>query len=163
MLTETDRQVQEQTGKQATCAIVSVGVGSFAQSVAMHYKSRAPSANVVTVEPETAACLKTSLEVGKIISIGTGDTIMCGMNCGTVSSIAWPILRDGIDASITISDAESHKSVQYLHALGVQAGPCGAAPLSALKRLCGTHELGLGSESIVVLFSTEGSRSYSVP
>jgi hypothetical protein len=39
--------------------------------------------------------------------------------------------------------------------------------LTALKKVCGDGEtkrvLGLGEESVVVLFSTEGEREYEVP
>lgn len=167
MLRETDRQVVELTDRPATCAIASVGVGSWAQAVTEHYKSKNPSATVVTAEPETAACLQTSLRAGEIVPIQTGDTIMCGMNCGTVSSLAWRVLRNGVDASVTITDSESHKAVQALHAGGVVGGPCGAAPLAALRKL--SHDstlmsaLGLGSESVLVLFCTEGARPYNVP
>lgn len=163
MLTETDRQAQTITGKPVTLAIASVGVGSWAQAVVMHYKSKKPPASVATVEPETAACLQTSLNAGKIVPIETGHTIMCGMNCGTVSSIAWPFLQDGVDASVIITDAESHESVQYLHNHGVKGGPCGAAPLSALRKLVRDGKLQLGAESVVVLFCTEGARSYDIP
>ncbi|GME39982.1 putative diaminopropionate ammonia-lyase [Neofusicoccum parvum] len=167
MLRETDRQVLELTGRPATCAVASVGVGSWAQAVTAHYKSKQPSATVVTAEPTAAACLQTSLRAGKIVPIRTGDTIMCGMNCGTVSSLAWPVLRDGVDASVSISDLESHKAVQALHSGGVAGGPCGAAPLATLRKLSRDSTvksaLGLGSESVLVLFCTEGARPYNVP
>ncbi|EON63803.1 hypothetical protein W97_03031 [Coniosporium apollinis CBS 100218] len=163
MLLEADHQVHEMTGKDATCAIASVGVGSLAHAVVQHYKTQDRNATVVAVEPETAACLKTSLEAGKIVPIETGNTIMSGMNCGTVSVTAWPFLRDGVDASLTVSDIEAHRDTQYLQENGVPCGPCGAAPLSALRKLCEEGELGLGPDSVVVLFSTEASRPYPEP
>jgi diaminopropionate ammonia-lyase len=165
MLTETDKQLTDMNISRATHALASVGVGSWAQAVTMHYKSKSPSANVIAVEPDTAACLKTSLEAGQITSIATGNTIMNGMNCGTVSTTAWKVLKEGIDASVTVSDVEVHHDLQYLNGHNVKIGPCGAAPLSALKKLCQDKkdELGLGKESIVVLFSTEGPRDYMVP
>jgi diaminopropionate ammonia-lyase len=165
MLLETDKQLQEMNIKGATHAIVSVGVGSWAQAVAMHYKSSPARATVITVEPDTAASLKTSLEAGEITSISTGNTIMNGMNCGTVSTTAWKVLKDGVDASVTVSDIDVHHDLQYLHSQNIKNGPCGAAPLSALKLLCQgkKEELELNDKSVVVLFSTEGARSYVVP
>lgn len=162
MLTEVDRQVKQLTGRPVDCAIASVGVGSWAHSVVAHYKSRDPRATVIAVEPDTAACLKTSLEAGRIVPIETGDTIMCGLNCGTVSTIAWPTLRDGVDVSLTVSDFDAHDSVRYMHAHGVQGGPCGAAPLSALRKVCNEDVLRFAPESVVVLFCTEGARPYSI-
>jgi diaminopropionate ammonia-lyase len=163
MLIETDQQLQELDIGPATHAIASVGVGSWAQAVSMHYKSKNPSAYVVAVEPDTAASLQTSLMAGKITPIETGHTIMDGMNCGTVSYTAWEILKNGMDASVEVSDPEAHYDLQCLHVQGVKNGPCGAAPLSALRRLVQEEKLGLGEQSIVVLFSTEGAREYVVP
>ena len=163
MLTETDQQRQDYGIGPVTHAIASVGVGSWAQAVAMHYKSTSPSAFVVAVEPDTAACLKTSLEAGWITPIATGSSIMNGMNCGTVSYTAWNVLQKGVDVSLAVTDLEAHQDLQYLHKAKIRVGPCGAAPLSALRRLVKEKTLGVDENSVVVLFSTEGFRNYPVP
>ena len=164
MLTETDRQLEQQTGgKSANLALVSVGVGSWAHAVVGHYKSRSRDNRIVAVEPEAAPSFKESLHCGQSTSIETGETIMNGMNCGTSSMIAWPVLRDGIYAAITVTDVESHECVQFLQARGVSAGPCGAATLVALKKLCAETELDDKENTVVVLFSTEGMREYEAP
>ncbi|KAK8183565.1 tryptophan synthase beta subunit-like PLP-dependent enzyme [Phyllosticta capitalensis] len=175
MLNETDRQLAALLPDRPipACAIASVGVGSWAHAVTAHYKSKEKKSDstggcsVVAVEPTTAACLQTSLRAGHIVPIRTSNTIMCGMNCGTVSSLAWPVLRDGVDTSVVVSDHESHIATRDLHDLGVACGPCGAAPLAALRRLCRDEQaaktLGLGEDAVVVLFSTEGARPYEVP
>lgn len=164
MLTETDRQLQDIVGEPATHVFASVGVGSWAQAVTVHYKSKRDRATVVAVEPESAACLQESLKAGQITPIKTEDTIMNGMNCGTVSYIAWDVLRKGVDLCITVSDPEAHHAVQYLDAHEVHCGPCGAAPLAALRKLSKCAErVGLNTDSVVILFSTEGAREYEVP
>lgn len=169
MLNESDEQVLEHTGMgSVTHAFVPVGVGSIAQAVTQHFKDErrtAGHAKVVTVEPTTAASLKTSLDSGMISTIPTEDTIMCGMNCGTVSTTAWPILKKGVDASVAVTDVEAHQAVEDLRALGVGAGPCGAATLAALRRavLDRGVDLGLDQNSVVVLYCTEGPREYEVP
>lgn len=163
MLEEVDTQLQAAVNSPATHAIVSVGVGSWAHAVVVHYKSKDPSAAVATVEPKTANCLATSLEAGKIVSVKTDFTIMNGMNCGTVSDIAWPYLRDGVDASVTVSEMQAHEAVLYLKAHGVNAGPCGAAPLAALREMKRLGWVELGADSVVVLYCTEAAREYNVP
>lgn len=165
MLLESDRQILSLLGRPATHAIVPVGVGSIAQAVTQHFKSSArnPAGRVITVEPDTAACLKTSLEHGKIVTVETEDSIMCGMNCGTVSTTAWKVLKDGVDASVIVTDKEAHETVQYLHDYGVMAGPCGAATLAALRRIAAAGAVGLGPDSVVVLYCTEGAREYVLP
>jgi diaminopropionate ammonia-lyase len=172
MLDESDEQVTLATGgKFATHTIVPVGCGSISQSVVQHCKSEEREKNgtatsaVIAVEPTTAACLKASLENGKATSVKTGVTIMCGMNCGTLSTAAWPILQAGVDASIVVSESEAHDAVLELDSLGVKAGPCGASTLAALRIVCTAEKakLGLDENSVVVLNCTEGARNYIVP
>ncbi|KAK7698832.1 hypothetical protein SLS64_012183 [Diaporthe eres] len=170
MLNESDVQVPKATGgKAATHAFIPVGVGSIAHAVTKHYKKHPlgsqSRASVMTVEPTTAACLRASLEAGQITTVETGDSIMCGMNCGTVSSTAWPTLASGVDADISVTDAEAHAAVTELSTMGLQPGPCGAATLSALRKACSEarEELGFTPDSTVVLFCTEGQREYEIP
>lgn len=147
---------------------VPVGVGSLAQAVVTHYRSR-PSGQapaLLSVEPEAAACVLESLTLGDPVSVSTGDTTMAGLNCGTPSSIAWPYLYRGLDAAVAIPDADSARAASDLAALDVSSGPCGAATLAGLRAVLtgagdGTEErrtaLGLGPSSVVVLLSTEGT------
>jgi diaminopropionate ammonia-lyase len=94
---------------------------------------------------------------------------MNGLNCGTPSSIAWPYLRDGLDAAIAVTDADAQDAVAALSSAGVSAGPSGAAGLAGLRAaLTGAgaaarrRALGLGlgldagNGAVVVCLSTEG-------
>ncbi|MFI0822011.1 diaminopropionate ammonia-lyase [Streptomyces sp. NPDC021098] len=145
---------------------VPVGVGSLAQAVVTHYRSR-PTGNapaLLSVEPEAAACVLASLTSGEPVSVTTGETSMAGLNCGTPSSIAWPYLYSGLDAAVAIRDADSARAAGDLAAAGVSSGPCGAAALAGLRAALtgeGADErrtaLGLGPSSVVVLLSTEGA------
>ena len=162
LLNEIDEQL---SGKAPDVIVVPIGVGSLGQAVVSHSKMKGRSTAILAMEPDTAACLHKSLKVGKSASIATSETIMNGMNCGTVSTTAWPILKAGVDASTTVSDFEAHGAVQYLNSLGIQAGPCGAAPLAALKHVVRTDPsiLRLNKDSVVVLICTERSRDYKIP
>ncbi|OTA23266.1 hypothetical protein BTJ68_13093 [Hortaea werneckii EXF-2000] len=161
------RQVAAATnGKAADLVLGSTGVGSWMHAVTSHYALASPSTKVITVEPDTAASFKESIHRGDITPIKTGDTIMCGMNCGTTSTIAWPVLRSGIHTAATVSDRESHESVEFLKTVGIDAGPCGAASIAALKKICHAGLAGTEDErkeKLVVLFSTEGNRVYEIP
>ncbi|CAM1503559.1 Fc.00g011500.m01.CDS01 [Cosmosporella sp. VM-42] len=162
MFREVDQQLQSTS---ANLVIAPVGVGSFAQSVVSHFKQPGSSTTILTVEPDTAGCLWNSFRRGALTVERTTPTIMAGLDCGTPSTIAWPLLREGVDASLTISDYEAHEAVLELKSLGVSAGPCGAAPLAALKRLSqlDVETLGLNENSVIVLLCTEGHRDYSIP
>ena len=153
-----------QMNLSSTLMITPVGVGSCAHAVARYCKSRGKPQSVVAVEPHSAPSLLSSLSAGKLVPVRTSSTIMDGMNCGTVSTTAWPDLYRLVDACATVSCYESHCGVQYLNSHLVPAGPCGGASLAALRRLAAEKESGLLTEdSVVVLLSTEGKRAYSVP
>ncbi|CAI6087068.1 unnamed protein product [Clonostachys chloroleuca] len=162
MLLELDSQLG---GRNADLVICPVGVGSFAQAVVSHVKQDGRATSMVTVEPDSAACLWKCLRKDLFAPIETSPTIMAGLDCGTVSTTAWPLLQSGVDASLTVSDYESHVAVEELMAMGVLAGPCGASPLAALRRLSDQDKesLGLTKSSTVILLCTEGSREYNVP
>ena len=118
---------------------------------------------VLAVEPEAAACLLASLRAGGCGSIDTSATVMVGLNCGTPSMLAWPVLSAGLDAAIAVPDAAAVTAVADLSSHGISAGPSGAAALAGVRAaLTGPGasdrrgELGLTSSSVVVMLSTEG-------
>jgi diaminopropionate ammonia-lyase len=143
---------------------VPVGVGSLAQAVVTHYRrpgSRYTS--VLSVEPETAACVLASLRSGALTSVQTGVTNMAGLNCGTPSGAAWPVLLAGCDAAVAVTDEAAALAVTDLARHGVSSGPSGAATLAGVRAaLTGPgseprrRELGIDHTSTVVLLNTEG-------
>lgn len=160
LLFEVEEQLEQQNLKP-TLIVTPIGVGSLGHAVVAYCKSDSRRVGVLTVEPESAACLQNSLRDGEWKTIDTTATIMNGMNCGTVSPISWPVLSNGVDASVTVSDLMCHQAVQYLHAHGVNAGPCGAATVAALRRVASAKLL--AEDSVVVVLSTEGTRGYKIP
>jgi diaminopropionate ammonia-lyase len=100
-------------GQKANTVFVSVGEGSWAHAVVMYYKAADPNSCIIAVEPAAAECPKESLHCGKLQAISTGHTIMAGMCCGTPSSIAFPVLRDGISVALTVNEEEAHQSVYF--------------------------------------------------
>ncbi len=162
---------------------VPTGVGSLLQAALQHYPStgsgRRPSTKpaswpfdqlrahprspaVLAVEPVTAACVTASLAAGKPISVDTSrPTSMAGLNCGTVSTIAWPAIRDTLAAAVVVTDDQAHAAMQRLHELGVPAGPSAAASLAGVRVALGDTSqrdaLATKADSIVVLISTEGA------
>lgn len=143
--------------------MVPVGVGSLAEAVVIHSKSSNPPRTVLAVEPHDGACLRASLQTGKMTTIKTKYNIMPGMTCGTLSMTAWPVLKAGIDACVTVSDAKVHQAVLDLESLDILAGPCGGASLAALRHVVNSdpEAIRLTPDSVVVLISSEGPREYS--
>jgi diaminopropionate ammonia-lyase len=155
-------EVDAQLGGPPDLVAVPVGVGSLAEAVVRHYRSPGlghPS--VLSVEPSTAACVLASLTAGQRRSVPTAATVMAGLNCGTVSSSAWPVLRAGCDAAVAVSDEEALRAVDDLERLGVSSGPSGAATLAGVRAALTPPErraaLELDEDAVVVLLSTEGN------
>jgi diaminopropionate ammonia-lyase len=129
---------------------VQIGVGSFAAAMVRRF---AP-ARIVGVEPETAACALASIEAGEPVEVpGPHDSVMAGLNCGRVSSLAWPVVSRGIEAFATVSDDRAREAVALLARDGVTAGESGAAGLAGL--LAFRHELDLSGTILVI--NTEGA------
>ncbi|MGP8304412.1 diaminopropionate ammonia-lyase [Streptomyces inhibens] len=167
LFAEIDTQLAAAGAELPGLVAVPVGVGSLAQAAVTHYRSRpagpAPAA-LLAVEPETAACALASLVQGEPVTVATGETTMAGLNCGTPSALAWPYLRDGLDAAIAVTDADSARAARDLAALGVSSGPCGAASLAGVRAaLTGDGAdarrtaLSLDPAATLVLLNTEGT------
>ena len=155
-------EVDTQLGGAPDLVAVPVGVGSLAEAVVRHY--RRPGAahpSVLSVEPDTAACVLASLTAARATTVATAATVMAGLNCGTISSSAWPVLRAGCDAAVAVSDQDALRAVADLGRLGVSSGPSGAAALAgaraALAEPGRRAALGVDEDSVVVLLSTEGN------
>ena len=141
-----------------------VGVGTLAQSLVEHYRSRTgsgPGQVLLGVEPESAACLTRSLQAGAPVTVDTSvPTSMAGLNCGTVSSLGWPILTAGMDATVGVTEAQCRRAVRDLEKLGQDAGPCGAPALAGTRNALTDpgrrRELAITADSVVVLVNTEG-------
>lgn len=165
LLREVEAQLADAAGGGPDLLVVPVGVGSLAQAVVTHCRSGATGSRcaVLAVEPESAACVLASLRAGTPRSVATEATIMAGLDCGTPSALAWPYLRDGLDAAVTVPDAAAARAVADLGRLGVSSGPSGAAALAGARAaLTGAGSglrraaLGVDTGSTVVLLSTEG-------
>lgn len=157
-------EVDEQLGAAPDLILVPTGVGSLLQSVVEHYRGADSGAGtkVVAVEPVTADCVVRSMTADRPLSVDTvAPTSMAGLSCGTVSALAWPVLRAGLDGAVSVTDTEATAALRVLHDLGVAVGPCGAASLAGARRLLsapGAREgLGLSADAQVVLVSTESA------
>jgi diaminopropionate ammonia-lyase len=162
------------TAGTASPALVAIpaGVGSLAQAAITHYRSRPRSGapSLLTVEPGSAAGILASLVRGELGTVATGETIMSGLNCGTPSRLAWPYLRDGLDAAVAVANSEAAVAARDLAGYGIPAGPCGGAALAGVRAaLTGEGAqarraaLALDADATVVLLSTEGSAANPVP
>lgn len=146
------QEIDEQHPGVPGLVAVPTGVGSLLQSAIEHYRGPHRRTTILAVEPTTAACVGASLRAGTPVSVDTSaPTIMAGLNCGTVSAIAWPAIRDDLDAAVGVTDDEARAAMHLLHTHNIPAGPCGAASLAGVR-----PALPLPPTTSVILISTEG-------
>lgn len=152
--------------------VVPAGVGSLLQGALQHYRSAATrlETRVVSVEPVSAACVLASVAAGRAVSVPTATTVLAGLNCGTVSSLAWPYIQPGLDAAVAVTDDAAVTAARSLAVQGIAAGPCGGAGIAALRSILsgdGADErrsaLGLDADSTVAVLVTEGSEANPLP
>jgi diaminopropionate ammonia-lyase len=145
--------------------VVQIGVGSLAAAIVRHYRSsaRGREPRILGVEPIGASCALESVRAGMPRTVpGPHRSVMAGLNCGTLSSVAWPFIRDGIDALVSIGDGAAFDAMRMLAAGGIVSGESGASGLAGLIEIARRDRsilggpLGLGSENSVVVISTEG-------
>jgi len=95
-------------------------------------------------------------------------TIMAGLACGEANTISWDILRNHAAAFTACPDWVSAKGMRTLAAPAgndpkVVSGESGAVGAGLLSAMCEREEyaklkqaLGIGGDSVILLFSTEG-------
>lgn len=163
----------EQFGERPTHVFVQAGVGSLAGSVVGYftnkYKDNPPK--FIVVETSVADCLYQGAVAndGNYRTVdGEMDSIMAGLCCGEPSTISWDILRNHVTCFISAEDVVAARGMRMLGSplkgdQSVVSGESGAAPFGALATIMLSddfkdlrNELGLGKDSKVLLFSTEG-------
>ncbi len=167
ILAEVDDQLASQNEPGPDIVVVQIGVGALAAAVVAHYRQpgRDSYPKIVGVEPTVANCMLASMRAGEIVTIpGPQDSIMAGLNCGTPSMLAWPVVSAGTDVFVEIDDDRAREAMRLLAGVGVVAGETGAAGLGGLIELLAGPQasqnrevLGVNEESRVLLFVTEGA------
>ena len=169
-LTQTHEITQQIKDQKIDIIFLQSGVGSWAASILMYILSfwKKPPL-FISVEPHSANCLFQSIKSTKRVSVDSKETTaMAGLDCGTVSTEAWKILKHGISGSLSISDNLMEEAVRMLanpleNDLYIKSGESGASPLAALIGLIRSSEMGafkrkirLNNNSNILLINTEG-------
>jgi diaminopropionate ammonia-lyase len=163
---EIDEQLVGRDLPPPDAVFVQIGVGALAAAVVTHYRGDGSSgARIVGLEPADAACALASVEAGRMVTVpGPHRSMMVGMNCGTVSPLAWPLMRDGIECFVALDDMRAVEAMRALAAEGVVSGETGCSGAAALIHLLtgpaaeeARSRLRLDASSTVLLLSTEGA------
>ncbi len=158
-----DEAADQWEGDPPSHVFIQGGVGGVAAAVSAQMRARFdPAPRVIVVEPDRAACLLASAELGEPTSIpGDLDTLMAGLACGEPSLLAWQELDRAAAAFMAVPDEAAVDCMRLLAGLGVVSGESGVAGLAgcllALGDPAARASLELSETSRVLLFSTEGA------
>ena len=153
--------------EKITHVFLQAGVGGMAAAmIAGFAKFSKKIPRFIIVEPENANCVFKSIENNRPTSVNiTNETIMGGMSCGDVSTVAWEILKNSSNNCVTITDDAISIVVAMLAEAQLSdekiiAGECAVPGIIALISLFKSKEyldkLNLNSDSKVLLFGCEG-------
>ncbi|MBE1274041.1 diaminopropionate ammonia-lyase [Enterovibrio baiacu] len=161
--------VEQLDGEIPTHVFVQGGVGGLASAVCGYFWDLWGEARprFIIVEPEEANCLQQSALAGKPVPVlGDLETLMAGLACGEVSSLAWTILANGADDFMTISEEAIPQAMRLLAKgreteaaieAGESAVPGYAAAIIANRKPELATQLGLDNTSRVLVLGTEGA------
>ena len=158
-----DEAVTQWDGAAPSHVFVQGGVGGVAAAVSAQMRAAyRPTPKLIVVEPDAAACLLASAEQGKLAAVGGDlDTLMAGLACGEPSPLAWQELSRAAFAFMAVPDVAAVDCMRLLARSGIVAGESGVAGLAGLLLAAADPSaravLGLGADSRVLLFSTEGA------
>jgi threonine dehydratase len=142
-------ELLEQVG-ELDLLLVPVGGGGLIAGCATALKALAPGARVIGVEPQASDDVARSMASGHPERVEVSQTIADGQQLATPGRLTWPIIRDLVDAVVTVSDAEIVTAMRLLfERLKVVAEPSGACALAAL--LAGRVSVCAGQRVGVVL------------
>ena len=170
-LTIADEITEQLKGNSLTHIFIQSGVGSLPAAIAAYYIERNENEKPIfaVVEPAEAACAFEAIRADEIISLTGGmNTIMAGLACGTISKLAWDILKNHSDFFIKCSD---DVTISGMNLLGKQkfgdakiiSGESGAVTTGLIYQLLSDEKfkflaqtLKLSEKSKILLISTEG-------
>ncbi len=174
------REVLAQSSAPPTHVFAPAGVGGLASALLAQFwisafalgarpaGSRPPGERpfFIVLEPTRADCVYRSIEAGERTDVAiTEETVMAGLSCGEVSTLAWPVLRNGASAAIAIDDQFALEGMRRFASpvagdRAIVAGECSGGGLGAMLALRDRPDLSaalqLDGTSRVLLIGTEG-------
>ncbi|MCH8235486.1 MAG: pyridoxal-phosphate dependent enzyme [Chloroflexi bacterium] len=93
---------------------VPVGGGGLICGVGSTIKALNPGVRIVAVQPEVCAPLRASLEAGAPVWVDAGPTLCDGLGVPLVTDEMWPLLREVVDDTVTVSEEQVRDAIRRL-------------------------------------------------
>jgi threonine dehydratase len=136
--------------ESVTTVVVPVGGGGLISGVAAGLHSARPSIRIYGVEPEGAAAMRRSLEVGHAVHLDRVKTIAGGLAAPMAGNLNFEFVRSFVEDVVTVGDEEILEAMRLiLTRAKLVVEPAGAAGLAAV--LAGRIPLEPGQDVVVIL------------
>lgn len=122
--------------RDADCIVVPIGGGGLISGIAVAAKSIKPDIKIIGVEPDGAACMKLSMDNGKLSCLDNVKTIADGVAVKNPGDKTYSIIKDYVDEIVTVSDFEIMEYfLLLLEKHKLVAENAGVLSLAALKKI----------------------------
>ncbi|WKY45689.1 diaminopropionate ammonia-lyase [Eubacteriaceae bacterium ES2] len=160
---------QQMGDSKPSHVFLQAGVGSMAAGVIGSLRSNGNMPVISIIEAMPCACFYESIKIGKrSAATGDGETIMAGLNCSEPNPLAYSMIKNNTRAFFSCPDWVTKIGIRKMAAPDgsdrmIESGESGAVGLGLLMTLMRLNKyhsfkekINLNSESVVLLFSTEG-------
>lgn len=94
--------------------LIPVGGGGLLAGITQAVKAINPQVKVIGVEPNGAACMKSSIEKNSVVTLPQVDTIADGVAVAKPGETCFQLVKNTVDSIITVSDQSIMESMLFL-------------------------------------------------
>ena len=127
------KEILEQVPRTPAAIYVCTGGGGLVSGIGAWSKTNSPDTQIVSVEPEGAACLKAALDAGTPVRLSQVDGFADGAAVRQIGDTTFDICQSVVDRVITVSNDEICAAVKDIfEASRTVVEPAGALALAGL-------------------------------
>jgi threonine dehydratase len=112
--------------------VVPIGGGGLIAGVSAAIRALSPGTRIVGVEPEGAAKMSASLDVGSPITLDQVDTIADGLKPVRPGDLTFAHVQEYVDEVVLVDDESIQRAVLWCYGQRLVVEPSGAATVAAL-------------------------------
>ena len=136
------KEIINQGGDEIDYIFVPTGGGGLLAGVVCYVKIHFPHIKVISVEPDTAACLKAALESGKRTVLDQVGIFADGVAVRQIGEHPFNLVKSEVDDAITVDTDEICAAIKDIYEdTRSIAEPAGALALAGLKSYCKQNQI----------------------
>ncbi|WP_256679442.1 threo-3-hydroxy-L-aspartate ammonia-lyase [Pseudomonas sp. Fl4BN1] len=129
------KELHESVG-ELDALFVGLGGGGMLSGTTLATRELAPKCRLYGVEPEAGNDGQRSFKTGSIVHIDTPDTIADGAQTQHLGNYTFPIIRDGVNDILTVSDAQLIAAMKFFaQRMKMVVEPTGCLGLAAIRQV----------------------------